>query len=100
MHQRTHRNPAILRDAGHLRQTSRLCPHARRGHRSTDLGQLCSDHAFDPGIRSEVELGSDHGLPEPNVINGDNVIAAPPSEVAGQTIVEFAASVARSVEAS
>jgi len=29
------------------------------------------------GIRSEVELGSEHGIPEPSVINCDNVITLP-----------------------
>jgi mRNA interferase MazF len=29
------------------------------------------------GIRSEVEIGSDEGLPEPCVINCDNVITIP-----------------------
>jgi mRNA interferase MazF len=29
------------------------------------------------GIRSEVELGPEHGLPEPCVVNCDNVITIP-----------------------
>ena len=33
------------------------------------------------GIRSEVEIGTEQGLPEPCVINCDNVIAVPIAEI-------------------
>ena len=33
------------------------------------------------GIRSEVEIGRDEGLPEPCVINCDNIITIPAAEL-------------------
>jgi mRNA interferase MazF len=38
------------------------------------------------GIRSEVELGPEHGLPEPCVISCDNVITIPLDDLDGEPV--------------
>ncbi len=38
------------------------------------------------GIRSEVALGPEHGLPEPCVISCDNVISVPPGDLDAEPV--------------
>ena len=69
------RNENLLGRSGRTKRpaTRRRVDEGRRGVCADSRGVRSPSHARNGGIRSEVEVGTDEGLPQPSVISCDNL---------------------------